>query len=209
MQESCQEASLKKARSDKDAMVNRMVEAYQLSLKESPVSYTRMTERLAIKGLDWTEVTAEEVYKAILSILKSKSGLKSVKIYESRSKKREAEPFFGVAEFASEEVAKITFDTIDGIGFGDKSLELSVVPAEMSFENAVDECYKVEIGEAKKDRAKGCIKKDKSFKEMPNTSRNQAYDERFEEVFEDPDYFIDTTHEHYKASEKKRCQKEA
>lgn len=200
------DASTKKKSTHKDAVVDLVIENYKASMKSKPVSYIEMTKRLAIKGLCWSEVTAEEIFKAVMTVLKSPCSLRSIKIYRSKAGGSGMDPFFGISEFESEEVAKAVFDAIDGVGFGKRGevFRLEVVSDEIIFENPVDECYYVELEQERKNTSKKYEKKSTPAKVTSTPDRKVAYDERFSEVFEDPDYFIDTTHEYYKSQKKRK-----
>ena len=114
--------------------------------------------------------------------------------------------FFGISEFESEEVAKAVFDAIDGLGFGKRGeiFKLEVVSDEMIFENPVDECYSVELEQGRKNTSKKYEKRSIPAKVTSTSDKELVYDERFSEVFDDPDYFIDTTHEYYKSQKKRK-----
>lgn len=121
----------------------------QVSCKEKKTVYTKMTSRLAIRGINWSCTSVTDVFHIFASMLDDPSEILSIKLYRWKGPKTNKN-LFGVADFVSAESAKAAFEKINSVELSEKSgvFVLEVIPDGMSFGDPVDVCTKCSLGQS-------------------------------------------------------------
>lgn len=145
--------------SDDTVASTRASASEEVSCKEKDVIYTKMTSRLAIKGLNWSHTSVTDVFQVFSSMLQDPSEILSVKLYCWNVPKPNKTYLFGVANFRSAESAKTAFEKINSVELSKKGgvFILEVIPDDMTFEDPVDVCTRCDIGQLENNaQEKGC-----------------------------------------------------
>lgn len=121
----------------------------KVAFKEREVVHTKMTTRLAIKGLNWSYTSVTDVFQVFSSMLQDPSEILSIKLYHWKVPSPNKTDLFGVADFRSVDSAKTAFEKINSVELSEKSgmFILEVIPDDMTFENPVEVCNKCNLSQ--------------------------------------------------------------
>lgn len=186
-------------------------------LKHKSKEDVGLTKRLAIVGLAWADTNANDILTAIASVVENSNEIKGIKIYKSNFGKTTPEPanrtemkesYYAIIEFKTIECALETYNSCEALEFPtfDSFFTFKVVPENKIFEDLPTDEAKIEdiqILEKNKQIQKNLTnKKQKEVKEE-SEEIDDIKDDRFKEVNEDDDFFIDESHTAFKKKNKK------